>query len=131
MVTHCTDTHGWLVDVGKATAYRVCRCWLPRNGVVIGERQLTWVIKSENCGCKYSAQYATGLTGAVTRGFKWIATSLCNLCNPKAQQFYQRKKAKTNQIMTCKALAHKIARACYCTMDNRCPLIRINCLARY
>ena len=41
--------------------------------------------------------------------------------NPKAQQFYQRKKAKTNQIVALKALAHKIARACYCMMEKQEP----------
>lgn len=41
--------------------------------------------------------------------------------NPKAQQFYQRKKAKTNQVVALKALAHKIARVCYHMMDKQVP----------
>ena len=41
--------------------------------------------------------------------------------NAKAQQFYQRKKAKTNQLVALKALAHKIARACYHMMSNQVP----------
>ena len=41
--------------------------------------------------------------------------------NPKAQKYYQRKKAKTNQIVALKALSHKIARACYHMMANQVP----------
>jgi len=41
--------------------------------------------------------------------------------NAKAQQFYQRKAAKTNKIVALKALSHKLARACYHMMDNQVP----------
>ena len=41
--------------------------------------------------------------------------------NEKAQQFYQRKKAKTNQMVALKALAHKMARACYHMMSRQAP----------
>jgi len=32
---------------------------------------------------------------------------------PQAKSFYERKKRKTNRIVAIKALAHKLARACY------------------
>jgi hypothetical protein len=35
--------------------------------------------------------------------------------NAAAKRFYERKKAKTNAIVATKALAHKLARACYFT----------------
>ena len=38
---------------------------------------------------------------------------------PEAKKFYQRKMAKTNQIVATKALANKIARACYYVIRDR------------
>ena len=35
------------------------------------------------------------------------------------KRFYQRKKAKTNGIMAIKAVAHKLARACYYIMKDQ------------
>ena len=34
-------------------------------------------------------------------------------CNERIRRFYQRKKAQTNGIIALKAVAHKLARACY------------------
>jgi len=41
--------------------------------------------------------------------------------NKKAQQFYQRKKAKTNQVVALKALSSKLAKACYHVMAKGVP----------
>ena len=41
--------------------------------------------------------------------------------NKKAQQFYQRKKAKTNQVVALKALSCKIAKGCYHVMAKGVP----------
>ena len=38
--------------------------------------------------------------------------------NKKAQQFFQKKKAKTNQIVALKALSCKIAKGCYHVMSK-------------
>jgi len=38
---------------------------------------------------------------------------------PEAKKFYQRKMAKTNQIVATKTLANKIARACYYVIRER------------
>ncbi|MBW1795419.1 MAG: hypothetical protein JRJ38_13490 [Deltaproteobacteria bacterium] len=40
---------------------------------------------------------------------------------PKAQRFYQRKKAKTNGIVAIKALANKMSRASYYVMRDQVP----------
>jgi transposase len=40
---------------------------------------------------------------------------------PKAQRFYQRKKAKTNGIVAIKALSNKLARASYYIMRDQVP----------
>lgn len=41
--------------------------------------------------------------------------------NEKAQRFYQRKKAKTNQVVALKALSCKIAKGCYHVMAKGVP----------
>ncbi len=41
--------------------------------------------------------------------------------NDKIKAFYQKKKAKTNGIIAIKAVAHKLARACYHIIKNRVP----------
>ena len=40
---------------------------------------------------------------------------------PKAQRFYQRKKAKTNGIVAIKAVSNKLARASYYVMRDQVP----------
>jgi transposase len=41
--------------------------------------------------------------------------------NERVQRFYQRKKAKTNTIVAAKAVAHKLARACYHVLKEQEP----------
>ena len=41
--------------------------------------------------------------------------------NPQARAFYERKIAQTNNVIALKALAHKLARACYHIMKNEVP----------
>jgi len=41
--------------------------------------------------------------------------------NKKAQQFFQRKKAKTNQMVAYKALSCKIDKGCYHVMAKGVP----------
>ncbi len=40
---------------------------------------------------------------------------------PQVQRFHQRKQAKTNAIVAIKAVAHKLARACYDVMRDQVP----------
>ena len=47
-------------------------------------------------------------------------TSARRFC-PEAKRFYERKKAKTNTIVATKALAHKLARACYHVLREHKP----------
>jgi transposase len=52
-------------------------------------------------------------------GNKYLAWAFVEAANfalrycPEAKRFYERKKAKTNPVVAVKALAHKLARACY------------------
>lgn len=41
--------------------------------------------------------------------------------NERMRRFYQRKKAKTRSIIASKAVAHKLARACYHVLKNQAP----------
>jgi transposase len=57
--------------------------------------------------------------GNVRNGNKYLAWAFIEAANmarrwgPEARRFYDRKKARTNAIVATKALAHKLARACY------------------
>jgi transposase len=57
--------------------------------------------------------------GNVRNGNKYLAWAFIEAANmarrwcPEAQRFYDRKRARTNAVVATKALAHKLARACY------------------
>jgi transposase len=57
--------------------------------------------------------------GNVRNGNKYLAWAFVEAANharrwcPEAKRFYDRKKVRTNNIVATKALAHKLARACY------------------
>ncbi len=57
--------------------------------------------------------------GNVRNGNKYLAWAFIEAANmarrwcPEARRFHDRKKARTNSIVATKALAHKLARACY------------------
>ena len=54
----------------------------------------------------------------------WAYVEAANLSKrycPQAQVFYLRKKFQTNNVVAIKALAHKIARACYYIMRDQVP----------
>ena len=50
-------------------------------------------------------------------------------CCPEAKRFYERKKAKTNNVVAVKALAHKLARACFHILKERKPFDVTRCFA--
>jgi transposase len=47
----------------------------------------------------------------------------------EAKRFYERKKAKTNNVVAIKALAHKLARACYHILKERQPFNVTRCFS--
>jgi len=49
--------------------------------------------------------------------------------NAEAKRFYERKKAKTNNVVAIKALAHKLARACYHMLKEGRPFDVTRCFA--
>ena len=72
--------------------------------------------------CVDSAKMSNGKKkgeGNVKNGNKYLAWAFVEAANfavrfcPQAKRFYERKKARTNGIVAIKAIAHKLARACY------------------
>jgi transposase len=57
------------------------------------------------------------------------AANFARRYNEQARRFYERKKAKTNNAVAIKALAHKLARACYHIMKEGKPFDVERCFA--
>ena len=73
--------------------------------------------------------------GNTKNGNKYLAWAFVEAANfalrfcPEAKRFYERKKAKTNTVVAIKALAHKLARACYHILKERKPFDVTRCFA--
>ena len=59
-------------------------------------------------------------TSTRPRAFVEAANFALRYC-PEAKRFYERKKRKTNRIVAIKAVAHKLARACYHMLREQKP----------
>lgn len=73
--------------------------------------------------------------GNTRNGNKYLAWAFVEAANfalrycPEAKRFYDRKKAKTNNVVAIKALAHKLARACFHILKERKPFDVARCFA--
>lgn len=73
--------------------------------------------------------------GNTRNGNKYLAWAFVEAANfalrfcPEAKGFYERKKAKTNTVVAIKALAHKLARACFHILKERKPFDVTRCFA--
>jgi transposase len=73
--------------------------------------------------------------GNVRNGNKYLMWAYIEAANmakrwcPEAKRFYERKKAKTNSVVATKALAHKLARACYHMLKTGQPFDMQRCFA--
>jgi transposase len=73
--------------------------------------------------------------GNTKNGNKYLSWAFVEAANfalrfcPEAKRFYERKKAKTNPIVAIKALAHKLARACFHILKERKPFAVTRCFA--
>ena len=73
--------------------------------------------------------------GNVKNGNRYLAWAFVEAANfarrycPEAKRFYERKKTRTNNIVATKALAHKLARACYHMMKEKKPFDVKRCFA--
>jgi len=73
--------------------------------------------------------------GNTKNGNKYLAWAFVEAANfalrycPEAKRFYERKKAKTNNVVAIKALAHKLARACFHMLKEKKPFDVKRCFA--
>jgi len=73
--------------------------------------------------------------GNSKNGNKYLAWAFVEVANfalrycPEAKRFYERKKAKTKNVIAIKALAHKLARACYHILKEGKPFDAKRCFA--
>lgn len=73
--------------------------------------------------------------GNTKNGNKYLAWAFVEAANfalrycAEAKRFYERKKAKTNNVVATKALAHKLARACFHILKERKPFDVTRCFA--
>jgi len=85
---------------------------------------------SSYCRCVDSERLSNGKkkgTGNAKNGNAYLAWAFIEAANfarrhcAEAKRFYERKKARTNNIVATKALAHKLARACYHMLREQKP----------
>lgn len=73
--------------------------------------------------------------GNAKNGNKYLAWAFVEAANfalrfnAEAKRFYERKKARTNTVVAIKALAHKLARACFHILKERKPFDVTRCFA--
>ena len=88
------------------------------------------------CRCVGSARYSNGKLkgrGNAKNGNKYLSWAYVEAANfairysPAAKRYYERKKAKTGSVVATKALAHKLARACYFVMRDGVPFDEQRC----
>jgi len=82
------------------------------------------------CRCVGSQKVSNGKRkgqGNVKNGNKYLAWAFVEAANfavrynAQIKRFYQRKQAKTNGVVAIKAVAHKLARACYYILRDQVP----------
>jgi transposase len=85
---------------------------------------------SSYCRCVDSLRESNGKKkgeGNTRNGNKYLAWAFVEAANfairysPQARSFYDRKKSRTNRALATKALAHKLARACYYMLRDQKP----------
>ena len=85
---------------------------------------------SSYCRCVDSLKESNGKRkgeGNTRNGNKYLAWAFVEAANfalrccPQARSFYDRKKSRSNRILALKALAHKLARACYHMLQDQKP----------
>ena len=93
---------------------------------------------SSYCRCVDSLRESNGRKkgeGNAKNGNKYLAWAFIEAANfalrycAEAKRFYERKKAKANRALAIKALAHKLARACFHILKERQPFDVTRCFA--
>lgn len=90
------------------------------------------------CRCVDSKHVSNGKkkgAGNTKNGNKYLAWAFVEAAHfamrfcPEAKRFYERKKARVNTVLATKALAHKLARACYHMLKEHRPFDVNRCFA--
>jgi len=93
---------------------------------------------SSYCRCVNSLRESNGRKkgeGNAKNGNKYLSWAFVEAANfalrhcPQAKGFYERKKRQTNRVVALKALAHKLARACYHILREQKPFEVNRCFA--
>ncbi len=93
---------------------------------------------SSYCRCVDSLRESNGKKkgeGNTKNGNKYLAWAFMEAANfalrycPEAKRFYERKRSRTNRIVALRALAHKLARACYHILREQQPFDVKRCFA--
>ncbi len=93
---------------------------------------------SSYCRCVDSTKVSNGKKkgeGNTKNGNKYLAWAFIEAAHfavrfcPEAKRFYERKKARTNGIVAIKAVAHKLARACFHMLREQKPFELKRCFA--
>jgi transposase len=90
------------------------------------------------CRCVGSEHLSNGKRkgqGNTKNGNKYLAWAFIEAANfavryaPDVKRFYQRKRARTNGMVAIKAVAHKLARACYYVLRDQVPFVMAKAFA--
>jgi transposase len=93
---------------------------------------------SSYCRCVNSLRESNGRKkgeGNAKNGNKYLSWAFVEAANfalrhcPQAKSFYERKKRQTNRVVALKAVAHKLARACYHILREQKPFEANRCFA--
>lgn len=93
---------------------------------------------SSYCRCVNSIHESNGRKkgeGNTRNGNKYLSWAFIEAANfalrhcPEAKRFYERKKSRTHRVVALKAVAHKLARACYHILHEQKPFDVQRCFA--
>ena len=93
---------------------------------------------SSYCRCVQSVRFSNGKKkgdGNAKNGNNFLAWAFVEAAHlalrhcPQAKSFYDRKKRQRNAVVATKALAHKLARACYHILREHKPFEVARCFA--
>ena len=107
-----------------------CAANLERNGVAPGDHVILTIENSLDYIVCLFATLTLGATAVPLNPETTVeaANFALRYC-PQARRFYDRKKSQTNRVLAIKALAHKLARACYHMLRDQKPFDVSRCFA--
>jgi transposase len=142
VVVESTYNWYWLVDGLQDAGLRVHLAntaaikqydGLKHSGDETDAQHLAHLLRSRCVDSVHTSNRKKKGEGNVKNGNKYLAWAFVEAANfavrfcSEAKRFHERKKAKTNNIVATKALAHKLARACYHILKKGKPFDATRC----